>query len=37
MHGPLLLFAAALAALTPNARKGDPFAADTWRAAPAQF
>lgn len=37
MNGPLLLFAAALAALTPNARKGDPFAADTWRAAPAQF
>ena len=37
MHGPLLLFAAALAALTPNARKGDPFAADTWRATPAQF
>lgn len=37
MNGPLLLVAAALAALTPNARKGDPFAADTWRAAPAQF
>lgn len=37
MTGPLLLVAAALAALTPNARKGDPFAADTWRAAPAQF
>jgi hypothetical protein len=37
MTGPLLLVAAALAALTPNARKGDPFAADTWRATPAQF
>lgn len=37
MNGPLLLVAAALAALTPNARKGDPFAADTWRATPAQF
>ena len=37
MTGPLLLVAAALAALTPNARKGDPFAADTWRAAPAAF
>ncbi len=37
MNGPLLLFAAALAALTPNARKGDPFAADTWRATPAAF
>ena len=36
MIGPLLLVAT-LAALTPNARKGDPFAADTWRAAPAQF
>lgn len=37
MTGPLLLVAAALAALTPNARKGDPFAADTWRATPAAF
>ena len=36
MVGPLLLVAT-LAALTPNARKGDPFAADTWRATPAQF
>ena len=36
MTGPLLLVAA-LAALTPNARKGDPFAADTWRATPAAF
>jgi hypothetical protein len=37
MTGPLLLLAAACAALTPNARKGDPFAADTWRATPAAF
>jgi hypothetical protein len=37
MTGPLLLLAAACAALTSNARKGDPFAADTWRATPAQF
>ena len=37
MTGPLLLLAAALAAATPTARKGDPFAADSWRAAPAQF
>ena len=36
MVGPLLLVAT-LAALTPNARKGDPFAADTWRATPAAF
>ncbi|MEY4271562.1 MAG: hypothetical protein RL250_428 [Verrucomicrobiota bacterium] len=37
MTGPLLLLAAALAAATPTARKGDPFAADTWRATPAAF
>jgi hypothetical protein len=37
MTGPLCLLAATLAALTPNARKGDPFAADTWRATPAAF
>jgi len=37
MTAPLLLLAAACLAAAPNARKGDPFAADSWRAAPTQF
>ena len=37
MTSGLLLLAAMLAALTPNARKGDPCAAESWRAAPAQY
>ncbi|GDY18386.1 hypothetical protein LBMAG55_17090 [Verrucomicrobiota bacterium] len=37
MTSGLLLLAAMLAALTPNARKGDPCAAESWRADPAQY